>query len=128
MRHLQKALDSSSGTCRRILKHDLHLHPYRLRAAHEILPVDKPNDKNFVKNLLASLFFNNVGIEKVMLTNESWFHLSDYVNSQNMRIWNVNNPHFFVEAPLHPQFRSLCSCFTEREYWMCGPHFGGSRS
>ncbi|CAH1382925.1 unnamed protein product, partial [Tenebrio molitor] len=32
---------------------------------------------------------------------ESWFHL--YVNSQNMRMWSGENPHYYIEVPLHSQ-------------------------
>ncbi|CAH1374537.1 unnamed protein product, partial [Tenebrio molitor] len=42
-------------------------------------------------------------LEKTLFSDEAWFHLSGYVNSQNMRIWSTENPHVYVEAPLHPQ-------------------------
>jgi hypothetical protein len=34
-------------------------------------------------------------------SDEAWFHLSGYVNSQNFRIRSTQNPHQFVETPLH---------------------------
>jgi penicillin-binding protein-related factor A (putative recombinase) len=39
----------------------------------------------------------------VFFTDEAWFHLSSYVNSQNYRTWRTENPHNFTETPLHPQ-------------------------
>ncbi|KAJ8934538.1 hypothetical protein NQ318_012917 [Aromia moschata] len=33
----------------------------------------------------------------------AWFHLSGYVNSQNMRVWSSYNPHFYIETLLHSQ-------------------------
>jgi hypothetical protein len=33
----------------------------------------------------------------------AWFHLGGYVNSQNSRIWSLENPHTLHESPLHSQ-------------------------
>jgi len=38
-----------------------------------------------------------------IFTDEAWFHLSGYVNSQNTRIWAAENPHTVHEGPLHSQ-------------------------
>lgn len=32
-------------------------------------------------------------------SDEAWFHLTGYVNSQNTHLWPMENPH---EVPLHP--------------------------
>lgn len=121
VRHLHQELDLSYGTCRRILRHDLHLYPYRLQATHEILPVDKPKRQEFCQRFIDHFIVNNGGIEKIMFTDESWFHLSGYVNSQNMRMWSANNPHFFVEAPLHPQKVGVWAAICQRR--IIGPIF-----
>jgi hypothetical protein len=42
-------------------------------------------------------------INLFFLSDEVWFHLSAYVNSQNSRYWSTENPHQFVETPLHAQ-------------------------
>lgn len=34
---------------------------------------------------------------------EVYFHLSGYVNSQNSRYWDTDNPHVEHETPLHDQ-------------------------
>jgi len=39
----------------------------------------------------------------LFFTDEAWFHLSRYVNSQNTRIWEAENPHTVHEEPLHSQ-------------------------
>ena len=36
-------------------------------------------------------------------TDEAWFHLSRYINSQNTRIWAAENPHTVHEEPLNSQ-------------------------
>jgi hypothetical protein len=38
--------------------------------------------------------------DNVLYTDEAWFHLSGYVNSQNSRIRSAENPHTFHERPL----------------------------
>jgi len=36
-------------------------------------------------------------------TDEAWFHLRGYVNSQNTRIWAAENPHSVQKETLHLQ-------------------------
>jgi hypothetical protein len=43
--------------------------------------------------------FDDGLLEKTFFSDEAWFHLSGYVNSQNMRIWSTKNLHVYVEAP-----------------------------
>jgi hypothetical protein len=44
---------------------------------------------------------NNDILDKCFFLDEAWFHLSGYLNKQNVRIWSA--AHEFVETPLHPQ-------------------------
>ncbi|KAJ8957516.1 hypothetical protein NQ318_020553, partial [Aromia moschata] len=83
--------------CRRILKNDLELHPYRLQATHEILLAYEPLGLQFYQWFI-NYFNNNDAVFK-----KAWFHLSSYVNSHHMRLWNTDNPHIYIETPLHPQ-------------------------
>ena len=39
----------------------------------------------------------------MFFTDESWFHLSGYVNRQNYRTWRTESPYNYTETPLHPQ-------------------------
>jgi hypothetical protein len=38
-----------------------------------------------------------------LFTDEAWFRLSGYVNSQNYQTWRTENPPNFTGTPLHPQ-------------------------
>jgi len=39
----------------------------------------------------------------IWFSDEAWFHLSGYVNSQNSRIWGSENPNAIHEEPLHSE-------------------------
>lgn len=41
-------------------------------------------------------------MDLTFFSDEAWFHLSGYVNSQNYRTWSTENPHVFHETTLHP--------------------------
>lgn len=59
-----------------------------------------------VCNILVQSFVANRGIvalNRVLFTDDEWFHLSRYVHSQNTRIWSTENPHIFHESPLYCQ-------------------------
>jgi hypothetical protein len=38
---------------------------------------------------------NNDLLDLYFFSDEAWFHLSGYVNSQNMRMWSAENDFFF---------------------------------
>ncbi|RZC38791.1 hypothetical protein BDFB_014600, partial [Asbolus verrucosus] len=57
----------------------------------------------FCQWFMENLDNNDVVLEKTFFSDEAWFHLSGYVNSQNMRMWSSENPYYYVEEPLHPQ-------------------------
>jgi hypothetical protein len=50
IRHLQQ-VDLSYTTCQRILKQDLHLHPYCLQLVHELFQMIDLEDSNSVNGL-----------------------------------------------------------------------------
>ncbi len=39
-------------------------------------------------------------------SDETWFHLNGYINTQNYRVWRSENPHVF-QTSLHPQKLAL---------------------
>jgi hypothetical protein len=41
-------------------------------------------------------------------SDEAWFHLSGYVNSQNTHLWGSESPHALFEEPLIPR-KLACS-------------------
>jgi hypothetical protein len=101
------------------LKEDLHLFPYRLTAVQELHVNDLPQRLNYCQ-----WFLNTIPddvLEKTFFTDEAYFHLSGYVNSQNMRMWSSQNPHFFTEAPHYPQKIGVWAAISQRR--IIGPYF-----
>lgn len=77
------------------------MHPYKVSTVQQLLPQD------FNQRLLFCQWFNdnlnnNDLLDNTFYSDEAWFHLSGYVNSQNYRIWSTVNPHVIEAAPLHP--------------------------
>lgn len=120
IRSLSQQTQLAYGTCQAILKKDLHLFPYRLTSVHELLPVDPPVRLQFCEWFLNTLD-NDDMLEKTFFTDEAWFYLSGYVNSQNMRMWSAENPNFSIEAPLHPQKIGVWAAVSRRR--IIGPYF-----
>jgi hypothetical protein len=119
IRHLSQQIDLSVGTCQKILKEDLHLFPYRLTAVQELHVNDLPQRLNYCQ-----WFLNTIAddvLEKTFFTDEAYFHLSGYVNSQNMRMWSSQNPHFFTEAPHYPQKIGVWAAISQRR--IIAPYF-----
>jgi hypothetical protein len=53
--------------------------------------------------------------DKVFYSNEAWFHISGYINSQNNRICSIENLHTFHERLLHSlKVRVWCAVSQER--------------
>ncbi len=50
---------------------------------------------NFIHNCHSVLSY-------IFFSNEAWFRLSSYINTQNFRVWSSTNPHMYQEASLHP--------------------------
>jgi hypothetical protein len=112
--HLSQQLGVSVGTCHSIVKNDLHLFPYRLTSVQADLPQRLEYCQWFLNTL-------DVHLDKTFYTDEAYFHLSGYVNSQNTRMWSSENPHFFIETPQYPQKVGVWAAISQRR--IIGPIF-----
>jgi hypothetical protein len=57
----------------------------------------------------------------VLFTDETWFHLSGYVYSQNYQTWRTETPHNYTETALHPQKIGMWCAISRRQ--IIGPLF-----
>lgn len=120
LKRLSQEIGLSYGTCHKILKKDLNMHPYKMQAHQALLPADHPRRLAychwFVNNLM-----NDDLLDLTFFSDEAWFHLSGYINSQNMRMWSNDNPHVFTESPLHAQKIGVWMAVSRRR--IIGPIF-----
>jgi hypothetical protein len=54
-------------------------------------------------------------------SNEAWFHLSGYINSQNSHVWQAFNLHEIMETTLLDQKVSVLCTLSQN--WVFGPKF-----
>jgi transposase len=101
VRRLSQQVQLSTSTCHNILKKDIHLYPYRLQAVQQLLEADYPVRVEYCHWFLNTM--NENLLNWSFFSDESWFYLDGYVNSQNMRWWSSEKPNFFEQVPLHPQ-------------------------
>jgi len=89
----------SRSTCQHAAK-KAKLHAYRISVVHELKEPDQ------VKRVAHCQWFQtflkeNPGIlDYTRFSDEAWFHLLGYINSQNSRIWTSENPNAIRENPL----------------------------
>lgn len=123
IRHLRQQLDTplSLGSTHVLLHKDLNLYPYRVTMAHELLPIDYPKRLEFCNWILNKLVNNENFCDKIIFTDEAWFHLSGFINSQNMRIWGTEKPQNLFERPLHPLKIGVWAAVTRNR--IIGPIF-----
>jgi hypothetical protein len=98
----------------------LHFHPYKVSVVQELLPLD------FGKRVQYCNWFNeNLNDDDILdltfFSDEAWFHLSGYVNSQNYRSWNTENPNILRETTLHPIKLGVWVAMSRRR--IIGPYF-----
>ncbi|RZC38174.1 hypothetical protein BDFB_015132, partial [Asbolus verrucosus] len=120
LRRLAQETELSYGTCQKILKNDLHFHSYKITVVQELFPRDFGIRLEYCHWFLNHLNNNNT-LDLTFFTDEGWFHLSGYINKQNMRIWSAENPHEFVQSPLHPEKIGVWLAVSRRRIF--GPVF-----
>lgn len=94
----------SYSLTRSIMRDNLKLRPNKIRVSHELKEKDYELRMKHCKTMLRRLevegmqFFNNF-----YHSDESWFELTGYINSQNDRLWSVEPPNDATTAGLlHP--------------------------
>jgi hypothetical protein len=102
IRKLSQEVGVSYGMAHTALKKCLRLHPYKITAVHELKPGDSAKRVAYYKWFLDFLDREGEDILDVTLfTDEAYFHMSGYINSQNSHVWCVHNPHAFHESLLY---------------------------
>jgi transposase len=91
-------LGISYGSCQKAAK-KLKMFPYKVKVVQELKESDPAKRLEFCQWFLE--FIQEIGIlDRTYFTDEAWFHLSGYINSQNTRIWGTENPNEFRSATI----------------------------
>jgi hypothetical protein len=77
----------------------LRLQPYKITLMHELTPRDSAKRVAYCKWFLDLLDREGEDIlDDTFFTDEAYFHLLGYINSQNSRVWRARNPHAFHDV------------------------------
>ena len=88
LRKLAQQTDISYSIAQKALKNEFNLHPYKVTVVHELKPADFDKRVQYCDWFHRMIQRHSVKVlDRIFYTDETWFHLSGYVNSQNTRIW-----------------------------------------
>jgi hypothetical protein len=103
-------------------KKRLGLHSYNSTAVHELKPGSSAKQVAYCKWFLDFLDHEGEDILDVtFFTDEAYFYLSGYINSQNSCVWCAHNPHAFHESLLHDEKIGVWVGMSRRR--IVGPSF-----
>ena len=93
---------------------DLGMMPYKVQLVQELKPTDHPMRFRFAKWACDRLTEDADFAKKIIFSDEAHFDLGGYVNKQNCRIWGTENPHAYIEKPMHPKRVTVWCGFWSR--------------
>jgi hypothetical protein len=99
----------------------LKLRPSKTTVIHALLLRDPPNRVYFCSWLLQSVVEGNIYPQLTFFSDDAWFHLKGYINTQNNRYWISQNPHLTHEDLLHPVKVGVWCALSARR--IAGPVF-----
>lgn len=105
----------------RSMRKILKLFPYRIQNLHELLPRDHVLRLAFAQDFITHVELNDDWLDHIFWSDEAHFTLSGQVNTHNCRIWSTENPHAFVQSPLHDKKVTVWCGLTSS--FIIGPYF-----
>lgn len=103
IRRRSQQLGLSYATTWRILRKDLGLKAYKIQLVQDLKPTDLPSRHRFSVWALEMFEEDPLFSTKILFSDEAHFWLNGYVNKQNCRIWDEEQPEEIQELPLHPE-------------------------
>ena len=95
---------------RRILHNDLHYHPYKIQIVQALNTRDYGARVRFCQEMLDLIGEDEDLVNNIWMSDEAHFHVSGFVNKQNVRYWSQANPRALHEKPLHsPKVTAWCA-------------------
>ena len=120
-REVSRQTGVSYGSVWRALRITLKMYPYKLQHNQELKPPDFDSRRDFANWVFNKMDEQHDWLHTVLWTDEAHFTLSGAVNTHNCRVWTTENPHAFVEIPLHQPKVTVWCGFTAD--FIIGPFF-----
>jgi hypothetical protein len=102
LRKLAQEKDIGLATAHKAAREKLNFFPYKVTAVQELKTADHEKRIRYCKwfkNLIQTKAVDILDV--TFFTDEAWFHLSGYVDTQNAQLWSSENPYAVHEKPLH---------------------------
>lgn len=122
-RRIAPVVGRSHMTVWRKMRMDLQLFPYQLQQVQELRPGDPQQRFNYAVDVLARSVLTQNWLESILWSDEANFSISGQVNRFNERLWCTDNPHEFIEQPLHSPH--VCVWIGLNATTIIGPYFFG---
>lgn len=94
VRKVARKLDLSFTTTYRTMKNELHVKPFKYHRCQELTEHHKKQRLEFCRWISD----NNIDPQKIIFTDEKWFHLQPHPNRQNTRFWSIKNPFAYADS------------------------------
>ncbi|XP_060863526.1 uncharacterized protein LOC132940116 [Metopolophium dirhodum] len=92
IRRRSQQLSIPRSSLQRMLSKDLHMHAYKIQFVQQLKPVDHQKRRQFCEWIEERLAVEENFVKNIIFSDEAHFHLSEFVNKQNCRIWGNENP------------------------------------
>lgn len=114
VRRVSSETGISKTSVHNIIRKDLELFPYKIQIMQSLSITDQVDRLAFC-NWATDVVGNYAdAFQDVWFTDESHFLLSGHVCKQNMRFWSTEQPHYFVEKPLHSEKVTVWCAISSR--------------
>jgi hypothetical protein len=109
-KRLAKEIEVSKSIAKRAAQL-LKLRPYKITSStHALQTCDPASRVHFCSWFLQSVVEGETDPQLTLFSDEAWFHMQGYINTQNIHYWSSQNPHVSHEGPLYPvKIRFWCA-------------------
>ena len=116
----------SKSSAQRMLRYDRGLKPYKVTLVQTLKEDDPARRVEFCEWFLETLELHPSFLDNLFVSDESTFQLNGTVNSQNYRVWGLENPHLIAETKTYSPKITMWIAMSSDE--VIGPYFFEDRS
>jgi hypothetical protein len=97
IRKSSREMQIPRSTVHKVVCKRLHLYAYKVQIVQALKPADYDSHSDFAIEMPDCIHHDNCYLDSMMFSDESIFHLSGYVNKQNVQIWGSKKPYAVIE-------------------------------